>query len=59
MNDVLAVSDRVIVLYEGRVAAELVTQETSVEEIVNFIVTDPDRSSKIANLMTPPPLPGR
>ena len=55
MNDVLAICDRVVVLYEGRVAAELVTSETSVEEIVNFIVTDPDRSAKIANLMTGTP----
>ncbi len=52
MNDVLSVCDRVIVLYEGRVAAELVASETSVEEIVNFIVTDPDRAAKVSGFMT-------
>jgi simple sugar transport system ATP-binding protein len=52
MNDVLSVCDRVIVLYEGRVAAELVASETSVEEIVNFIVTDPDRGAKASAFMT-------
>jgi simple sugar transport system ATP-binding protein len=41
MNDILAVCDRVVVLYEGENVAELDSSRTTVEEIVNFIVTDP------------------
>ena len=43
MNDVLAICDRVVVLYEGRKAAELDGEGLTVEKIVNYIVTDPDR----------------
>jgi simple sugar transport system ATP-binding protein len=42
MNDVLAICDRVIVLYEGKLAAELAREGLTVEEIVRCIVTDPD-----------------
>jgi simple sugar transport system ATP-binding protein len=42
MNDVLAISDRVIVLYEGKFAAELPREGLSMEELVRCIVTDPD-----------------
>jgi simple sugar transport system ATP-binding protein len=42
MTDILAVCDRVAVLYEGSKVVELQCSSTSVEEIVNYIVTDPD-----------------
>jgi ABC-type sugar transport system ATPase subunit len=41
MNDILAVCDRVVVLFEGHRVAELDAGRTTIEEIVNFIVTDP------------------
>ena len=41
MNDILAICDRVVVLYEGTTVAELDCAHTTIEEIVNFIVTDP------------------
>src|SRR5919204_311837 len=41
MNDVLAICDRVTVLYEGKVAADLRSEGLTVEEIVRYIVTDP------------------
>jgi ABC-type sugar transport system, ATPase component len=41
MNDILAICDRVVVLYEGTTVAELDCARTTIEEIVNFIVTDP------------------
>ena len=42
MIDILAVCDRVAVLYEGSKVVELQCSSTSVEEIVNYIVTDPE-----------------
>ena len=42
MHDILAVCDRATVLYEGKKAADLDCSTTTVEEIVNYIVTDPD-----------------
>jgi simple sugar transport system ATP-binding protein len=42
MNDVLMICDRVTVLYEGKVAADLPAEGLTVEEIVRYIVTDPD-----------------
>ena len=42
MHDILAVCDRATVLYEGKKAADLDCSATTVEEIVNYIVTDPD-----------------
>jgi simple sugar transport system ATP-binding protein len=41
MKDVLSVCDRAVVLYEGMKVADLDCARTTVEEIVNFIVTDP------------------
>jgi simple sugar transport system ATP-binding protein len=42
MHDILAVCDRAAVLYEGKKVAELDCAHTTVEEIVSYIVTDPD-----------------
>jgi simple sugar transport system ATP-binding protein len=42
MHDILAVCDRVAVLYEGKKSVELQCAETTIEEIVNYIVSDPD-----------------
>jgi ABC-type sugar transport system ATPase subunit len=39
MNDVLAVTDRIAVLYRGRMAGELVTKETNRNEIVGMIMS--------------------
>jgi ribose transport system ATP-binding protein len=41
MNDILAVCDRVVVLFEGETVAELRARDTTIEQIVNYIVTDP------------------
>ena len=49
MNDVLSICDRVTVLYEGRVAADLSTKGLTIEEIVRYIVTDPDADRPIAD----------
>jgi ABC-type sugar transport system ATPase subunit len=42
MHDVLAICNRVVVLYEGTKVAELDREGLTVEEIVRYIVTDPD-----------------
>jgi simple sugar transport system ATP-binding protein len=42
LRDVLSVCDRVVVLYEGRTAADLRSNDTSLEEVVRYIVRDPD-----------------
>jgi simple sugar transport system ATP-binding protein len=42
MHDILAVCDRAVVLYEGKKVAELDCARTTIEEIVSYIVTDPD-----------------
>jgi simple sugar transport system ATP-binding protein len=42
MHDVLAICDRVVVIYEGRKVADLDREGLTVEEIVRYIVTDPD-----------------
>jgi ABC-type sugar transport system ATPase subunit len=39
MNDVMAVTDRIAILYRGRMAGELVTKQTSKEEIVSVIMS--------------------
>jgi simple sugar transport system ATP-binding protein len=39
MNDVLAVTDRIAILYRGRMAGELVTKETNRNEIVGMIMS--------------------
>jgi len=49
MNDILAVSDRVVVLFEGQTVADLDGHRTNVEEIVNFIVTDPRGPERAAH----------
>jgi simple sugar transport system ATP-binding protein len=49
MTDVLSICDRVTVLYEGRVAADLSTEGLTVEEIVRYIVTDPDAERPVAD----------
>jgi ABC-type sugar transport system ATPase subunit len=41
MNDVLAVCDRIVVLFEGCKVAELDPDGLTVEEIVRYVVTDP------------------
>ena len=42
MHDILNVCDRTVVLYEGKKVIELDCAKTSIEEIVNYIVSDPD-----------------
>ena len=42
LNDVLAVTDRIVVLRQGRVAADLSTPETSMAAVVSAIVGDDD-----------------
>ena len=49
MSDVLSICDRVTVLYEGRVAADVSTEDLTVEEIVRYIVTDPDADRPVAD----------
>jgi len=39
MNDVIAVADRVVALFLGRVAAEVLTRDTSVAQIVELITS--------------------
>ena len=39
MNDALAVTDRIAVLYQGRLAGELTTRETSRNEVVSLIMS--------------------
>lgn len=47
MHDVLTICNRVVVLYEGRKVAELEREGLTVEEIVRYIVTDPDARSTV------------
>jgi simple sugar transport system ATP-binding protein len=47
LRDVLEVCDRIVVLYEGRQVADLVGQTTSLEQVVTYIVTDPDAAQKV------------
>lgn len=46
LRDVLEVCDRINVLYEGRQVADLRSAATSLEEVVTYIVTDPDSAQK-------------
>ena len=39
MNDVMAVTDRIVVLYHGRMLGELTTAQTSQKEIVHMIMS--------------------
>jgi simple sugar transport system ATP-binding protein len=45
LRDVLEVCDRLVVLFEGRQVANLNAAETSLEQIVSYIVSDPDAKS--------------
>ena len=56
MHDILNVCDRAVVLYEGRKVAELDCAQTTIEEIVNYIVTDPD-AGKVPASIDVNPLP--
>jgi simple sugar transport system ATP-binding protein len=44
LRDVLDVCDRIVVIYEGRQVANLRSEKTSLEEVVTYIVSDPDAS---------------
>jgi simple sugar transport system ATP-binding protein len=48
LRDVLDVCDRIVVLYEGRQVANLRSADTSLEEVVTFIVSDPDAAHPAA-----------
>ena len=39
MNEVMAVTDQIVVLYHGRMAGELTTAQTSQKEIVHMIMS--------------------
>ena len=45
LNDVLAVTDRIVVLRQGRAAADLVTRETTMAEVVQAIVGGDDMAA--------------
>jgi len=49
LNDVLSVTDRIVVLRRGRAAADLVTSETSMNEVVSRIVGGGDTSAAAAH----------
>ncbi|HSS61332.1 MAG TPA: ATP-binding cassette domain-containing protein [Candidatus Limnocylindrales bacterium] len=48
LRDVLDVCDRIVVLYEGRQVANLRSADTSLEEVVTYIVSDPDAARPAA-----------
>ena len=41
-------ADRIVVLYEGRQVADLNAAASSLEEVVTYIVTDPDAIRKVS-----------
>jgi simple sugar transport system ATP-binding protein len=49
LNDVLAVTDRIVVLRHGRAAANLTTAETNMNEVVSRIVGGGDQSAAAAH----------
>ena len=49
LNDVLSVTDRIVVLRQGRASADLVTKETSMPEIVSAIVGGGDVATAAAH----------
>ncbi len=49
LNDVLAVTDRIVVLRHGRAAADLATAETNMNEVVARIVGGGDMSAAAAH----------
>lgn len=48
LRDVLDVCDRIVVLYEGRQVADLRSKDTTLEQVVTYIVSDPDAMRKAA-----------
>jgi simple sugar transport system ATP-binding protein len=48
LRDVLDVCDRIVVLYEGRQVANLKSSETTLEQVVTYIVSDPDSVQRAA-----------
>lgn len=50
LRDVLDVCDRIVVLYEGKQVANLRSADTSLEEVVTFIVSDPDAAHSPASV---------
>ena len=49
LNDVLSVTDRIVVLHHGRAAANLTTSETSMAEVVSAIVGGADMAEAAAH----------
>ena len=52
LRDILDVCDRIVVLYEGRKVANLEAADTTLEEVVTYIVTDPDAARTVARLVS-------
>lgn len=50
LRDVLDVCDRIVVIYEGRQVANLRSADTSLEEVVTYIVSDPDAARQAARV---------
>jgi len=49
LNDVLSVTDRIVVLRHGRAAADLATAQTNMNEVVSRIVGGGDQSAAAAH----------
>lgn len=49
LNDVLSVTDRIVVLHHGRAAADLVTNETTMTDVVSAIVGGGDMAEAAAH----------
>lgn len=49
LNDVLSVTDRIVVLHHGRAAADLVTKETTMTDVVSAIVGGGDMAEAAAH----------
>ena len=47
LQEVFAVADRIVVLRKGRKVADLITQETSIDVVVNFMVGQIEESSNV------------
>jgi len=50
LRDVLDVCDRIVVIYEGKQVANLLSADTSLEEVVTYIVSDPDATRPSARV---------
>ena len=48
LRDVIDVCDRIVVLYEGRQVANLMSKDTTLEQVVTYIVSDPDAARRAA-----------